>query len=94
MVVVRSNNINASNIYLVKEEFTMAFFNFNLSDPELIDRQVRVLERKYKKHRNSDASQLEKERKIRAYVLEALVSYRFNGWEELKTHPAALYSNA
>ena len=66
-----------------------AFFNFNIDDEGIINRQVEILSHKYEKHRKSNLSQIEKERTIRGYVLEALIAYQFKKGETIANHPAA-----
>ena len=68
----------------------MAYFNFNTKDSYMLKEQIRVLTDKYNKHRsNPELSQIEKERRIRTYVLEALVAYKYNPNQKLSDHPAA-----
>jgi hypothetical protein len=76
-------------MFLKKGEIYMAFFNFNIQDQFIIDQQIDILQRKYDKHRKSNLSQLEKERKIRTYVLKALIAYKYKPGEKLSNHPAA-----
>ena len=50
------------------------FFNFNLDNPEVINAQIDVLEKKFREWKNySDG--LQAERKVRAYIMEAVSGF-------------------
>lgn len=50
------------------------FFNFNLDDMEVVNAQIDVLEKKFRKWKNySDG--LQAERKVRVYVMEAVSAF-------------------
>ena len=50
------------------------FFNFNINDDDLRNAQLDVLEKKFKKWKNNPDS-LTAERKVRGYVVEAIISF-------------------
>lgn len=67
----------------------MAFFNFSISDPADVAKQVELLQSKFNEWRLADVSQLKREREISGYVLEALCSYQYKPTDNpMQVHPA------
>jgi hypothetical protein len=66
------------------------FFNFSIADSQLLKKQEEVLRKKYDKWRNAtEADELQSERKIRAYVLEAIAGFQYKEGQKLSDHPAS-----